>query len=267
MALFVNQNDAVVTGNRGTGRVLFWYNGTNNVTTIIQVNSSIVDSVFVTSDDQIFVHNSQSGNRIDQLSMKNQTLIVSIPTDSACYGLFIDVDHNLYCSQTNSHQIVTYLLTDPSYPSTLVAGTGCAGSTSWMINWPHGIFVTIDKYLYVADCLNHRIQRFQYGQRNGTTVIGNGPNSTIIFNCPAGVTLDGDGYLFIVDGANHRIIGSGPYGYRCVAGCSGLSGSASDRLSLPRTVYFDSNANLYVLDSANSRIQKFELIFNQSSKL
>ena len=70
---------------------------------------------------------------------------------------------------------------------------------------------------------------------------------TIVLSRPTGVVLDADGYLFIVDSGHHRIIGSGPGGFRCVVGCSGLAGSASDHLSSPATLSFDTDGNMFVV--------------------
>jgi sugar lactone lactonase YvrE len=81
-------------------------------------------------------------------------------------------------------------------------------------------------------------------------------------NCPSGVILDGNGYLFISDSNNHRIVGSGPNGFRCIVGCSTVSGSSASQLSYPSDLKFDSYGNIYVTDEGNSRIQKFILIPN-----
>jgi DNA-binding beta-propeller fold protein YncE len=116
--------------------------------------------------------------------------------------------------------------------------------------------VDINFNLYVADSNNQRIQMFQSGQANATTVAG-GPG-TFILSYPIDVILDADGYLFIVDSGNQRIIGSGPAGFRCIVGCSGY-GSSSYQLAYPQSMAFDSYGNIFVMDNDNSRIQKFVL--------
>ena len=120
-------------------------------------------------------------------------------------------------------------------------------------------YLSISTWIYmwqIAD--NNRIQLFQSGQLNATTVAGNTSSTiTISLNCPTGIVLDADKHLFIVDNSNHRIVGSGPNGFRCLVGCNGTGGSASDQLSYPMSLSFDSYGNIFVTDTGNNRIQKF----------
>ena len=163
------------------------------------------------------------------------------------------------------HQVIKYWLMSTVNKSVIAAGTGTSGSASNMLFYPHGIFVSINFSLYVADCGNDRIQLFQSGQLNGTTIVGNGTIGTMTLHCPTGIVLDAGGYLFIVDSNNHRIIGSGSDGFRCLVGCLG-QGSTADTLSYPATLSFDSNGNMFVTDQNNSRIQKFLLATNSCGK-
>jgi hypothetical protein len=149
--------------------------------------------------------------------------------------------------------------------STIAAGNGSNGSASNMLSEPYGIFVDINFDLYVADCLNNRIQVFQPGNLTGTTTVGNGSKKGINLSYPTGVVLDADGNLFVVDSCNHRILLSGLNGFRCLVGCSN-TGSGSDRLDYPATLSFDSYGNMFVADTGNSRIQKFILLVNSCSK-
>ncbi len=135
-----------------------------------------------------------------------------------------------------------------------------------MLNQPKGLFVDINLNLYVADYGNNRIQFFQSGQLIGSTLVGNGAPGPITLNSPVGVILDADSNLFIADSGNNRILGSGPDGYRCLVGCSGTSGSASNQLDTPKILSFDSFGNIFVVDGSNSRIQKFFLATNSCGK-
>ncbi|CAF4247679.1 unnamed protein product, partial [Adineta steineri] len=176
----------------------------------------------------------------------------------ACYSLFIDISDTLYCTMYYSHKVISQSLSTRLPIWNTVAGTGTAGSTSLTLYYPRGIFVDTNLNLYVADSVNNRIQKFPSGQLNGTTI----STGTIVLNYPTGVNLDADGYLFIVDSYNYRIIGSGPYGYRCIAACTGTYGSTATTLDYPTTLSFDSYGNMYIVDTDNSRIQSFLFLTN-----
>ena len=110
------------------------------------------------------------------------------------------------------------------------------------------------------------MQRFLPGQRNAVTLAGTGAPGTITLSCPTDILLDGDNYLFITDYRTNRIVRQGPTGFRCIVGCSGGNAAEPFRLILPRSIAFDSQGNLFVVDSGNGRIQKFLLIGNVLGK-
>jgi DNA-binding beta-propeller fold protein YncE len=243
-------------------RIVMWLEGSINVTKIISGGLDSPYSLFVTIAGDIYVDNGWNG-RVDKWTSNATNSTPAMYVSSSCYGLFVDVNDNLYCSMSYLHQVMMKSLSSSSNTSTIVAGTGCPGSESNMLNHPCGIFVDINLNLYVADSGNNRIQFFVAGQVSGTTVAGNGVS--ISLSGPTGITLDADGYLFIVNCGHSRIVGSGPNGFRCLVGCSG-SGAASNQLSCPVTLSFDSYGNMFVTDYVNSRIQKFLLATNSCSK-
>ena len=135
-----------------------------------------------------------------------------------------------------------------------------------MLYYPLGIFVAVNSDLYVADAFNDRIQLFKAGQMNGTTLAGIGAPETIRLHYPTAVILDADGYLFIADSYGSCIVGSGPYGFRCVIGCTYRYGSAPNQLANPESIAFDSDGNIFVIEKSNNRMQKFMLSFNSCSE-
>jgi hypothetical protein len=193
------------------------------------------------------------------MNASNRT--VALYVTEPCYGLFVDRNGSLYCSIPNLNQVFKSIAGSNPNITSVVAGNGNAGAAMDLLYAPAGIFVDDSFRLYVADAANNRIQLFLPGQRNGTTIVGNGTMGNIILYQPMAVVLDGDGYLFILDYGNHRIIGSGPTGLRCIAGCSGV-GAGANQLHYPTTMAFDSHGHLLVADYFNNRIQKFLLINN-----
>ena len=50
----------------------------------------------------------------------------------------------------------------------------------------------------------------------------------------------------------------------CVAACIGKLGTASTELFLPRSFTFDRNGSIYISDSENYRVQKFQILDHHS---
>ena len=203
-----------------------WYATADNSDSLIagiagSLNATAITSggycLFVAGNENVYSYDDYNKQlNVWSANATNNQPVMFINT--YCRDLFVDENNTLYCSVTDMHHVVTKSLDDPTNTFATVAGTGCHGSDSDMLTNPFGVFVSVNFSLYVADKDNHRIQHFVYGNKNGTTVAGNGASGTFSLNYPKDVVLDGGGYLFIVDSDNHRIIRSGPYGFRCVVG-------------------------------------------------
>ena len=254
--IFVDSNNSIYITKLNEYQIVIWQNENDfNSTKTITVSPSLdgPQSIFVTTNGDIYAENKWRDSRVDKWIAENETWISIMNATSTCYDLFIDIYESLYCSIYENHRVDKKWLNDTE---AIVAGTGDDGSSSYMLRNPHGIFVDINLDLYVADSGNNRIQLFRLNQRNGITVAGKeSPKLTIELNEPTGVILDGDRHLFIVDRANHRIIGSDENGFRCIFGCFG-GGGTLDKLSYPQLMSFDSYGNIYVTNRNAHRIQK-----------
>ena len=233
------------------------------------ITSSLAGSwaVFATANGDIYIDNGFWNHRVDKWTLNGTNSASAMSVPGSCFGLFVDSNDTLYCSLRDYQKVIrqSLYLANPNVTG-IAAGTGTGGASSTQLSGPHGIFVDLNFTLFVADCFNNRIQRFWFGDLNGTTVAGAGASSTITLRWPTGVVLDGDGYLFVVEWGASRIVGSGPNGFRCVAACSGVSGTTVNRLSAPGTMSFDSHGNIYVTDIFNRRLQKFGLATKSCSK-
>lgn len=264
--LFVDVNNTIYVANRQNNFVLVWF-GENiypNYTLFGNLNGPL--SLFATLSGDLYVDN--GGNSQVNVWPKNKnTSTLAMTISSSCYSIFVDITNSLYCSMTTNHQIAKKWLGDNGTTLTVVAGTGGCGSTANAFCYPIGVYVDHSLNMYVTDCQNNRVQMFSLGQTNAITILGTGAPGTITLNCPNAITFDANGYIFVGDRANNRIIGSGPYGYRCIFGCSQVAGSATNQLNSPRQFGFDTYGNLYVADQYNYRIQKIILASNSCSKL
>jgi sugar lactone lactonase YvrE len=120
------------------------------------------------------------------------------------YGMAIDSLRNiLYLSDSLNHRILRLHLLDQQVSITL--GTGSAGTNNLSLNQPLGL--TVDEStddIFVADSLNHRIQRINPQSGIAMTMVGLSHSNEL--KLPSGVALDKDGHLYIADTANHRIV-------------------------------------------------------------
>ena len=263
--IFVNTNNTIYVADEGNNSIQVWSGDSSNPTRTISDSLSWPSSVFVTTNGDIYVDNGHAHGRVDKWPLNANTSVTAVYVPDLCSGLFIDINDTLYCSMGWRHKVVTQSLNSTSN-ITIIIGNGTAVNTATTFDTPQGIFVDTNFDLYVADCNNNRIQRFQFGQVSGITVAGvASSNTTITLNHPTGIVLDADNYLFIVDQGSNRIVGSGPNGFRCLVGCNS-GGSSSNQLSSPFALSFDSYGNIFVTDNGNDRIQKFLLLTNSCGK-
>ena len=263
VGIFINTDNTVYATTSSRSSVLVWTEGSSNLTSSIFSDLLYSDGVFVTTSGDVYADNGDTNKRVELWTANTNNSSISMYVRGTCSGLFVDIYDTLYCSIWSIHQVLKKPAGGDANTSFIAAGTGASGSAPDMLHYPNGVFVDIDLNLYVADNGNHRIHLFRSGQLNGTTVAGAGATDTITLDSPTTVVLDADGYLFIVDRGHHRIVGSGPRGFRCIAGCSGLSGATANQLFYPYGLGFDSYGNLYVTDASNNRIQKFLLAKNE----
>jgi hypothetical protein len=261
LGIFINIENTVYVADQTNRRIPVWAKGDSNSMTTILGSPSESWSLFVTNTGDVYVDNGVS-KRVDKWVANSASSVPMMTVTAPCAGLFVDINHNLYCSVSNGHKVVKMSLNGSATTPINVAGTGSLGTTANMLNDPRGIFVDINLDLYVADYTNKRIQLFKYGQSNGITVAGKGVATHTDPIGPTGVVLGAADYLFIVDNDKHRIVEAGPNGIRCLVGCLNTAGPALTQLHYPYTVAFDSYSNMFVTDQNNNRIQKFFLMTN-----
>lgn len=189
----------------------------------------------------------------------------SITTISQSHGLFVDSYANIFVSDTDNHRVMAFPWYSTSGTSgAIVAGTGFEGLGADELRAPFNVFVDHHRLLYIADFANHRIQRWILGASEGVTVAGTGVagDSLSQLHFPTAVLVDLNQYMYISDGNNPRIMrwALGAHAGECIAGCSGRIGNAANQLYSPYSIAFDSSGSLYVTDSGNHRVQKFQIL-------
>ena len=266
IAIFITPDNTVYVASRGSSGIQMWPNGNSTSIRVFITSGSAPSDVFVTNDGDMYIDNGASKQSVDVWMLNGTSAIAAMHVSGCCFGVFVDIYRNLYCASQSNQQVVKRSLNEAINGTTVVAGNGTSGNSPNMLSGPRGIFVDTNLSLYVCDCYNGRIQRFSYGRSTGITVAGYGATGSPVLSLPTDVILDADGYLYIVEYGNHRIVASGPHGFRCIIACTRSSGSASNQLSNPHSLSFDREGNLFVIDTSNSRVQKFVLANHSCSK-
>ena len=162
-------------------------------------------------------------------------------------GIYVSpVDEALYVSDTFGYRAQRFSFGDRN--GTTVAGTGHTGCTSSRVRQIYDITVDSAQNVYVADRNCNRVVCWPPTATQGTVVISAYGASSVAFD------LYGNLYTSLFDA--HVVARNGT---TVVAGQYNSSGNTSTYLNSPRGIFLNGNtSSLFVCDSLNHRVQKFE---------
>ena len=202
--------------------------------------------------------------------LKNGTNPSTIPGNGSFgtgYRIFIDRYDSIYVNDFLYGKVLRFA-PNSSVPVT-VAGDGIAGNQPNQLYYPFGIYVDDNLTLYIADYNNNRIQMWKYGASVGVTVAGTGVGGSSLaeLSLPREIILDINGYMYIADYGNNRIVRWAPNATSgvCIAACRNIAGSDTNKLDGPAGLAFDNEGSLYVSDKSNNRVQKFQILNDESN--
>ncbi|MGE7114258.1 S-layer homology domain-containing protein [Lysinibacillus sp. NPDC047702] len=157
---------------------------------------------------------------------------------------------------------------------------GKEGSALGEFNYPADVAVDSQGNIYVADKLNHRIQKLdvatgvwsKWGKEyQGPNVLDNASGiNPGEFHNPSGVAVDPLGNVYVADTTNQRIqkldilTDQWIVWGRVNAKNLPLTGNSLGEFKQPAGIAVDHEGNIYVADTGNHRIQKVKLIKNSS---
>jgi hypothetical protein len=155
--------------NHVAGRILVWSKESIGPVRNLTVRLYDLTSLFVTINGNLYFENRDKTGQIDKWTIGSTSSVIVTKFTKNCYGLFIDMNDNLYCSMRYEHRVMKISTDSSTTNVTGVAGTGSPGNAANKLDKPWGIFVDTSFNLYVADSGNNRIQFFPSGQLEGKT--------------------------------------------------------------------------------------------------
>jgi sugar lactone lactonase YvrE len=193
-------------------------------------------------------------------------------------AIALDAQGNVYIADSGNHRIRRVDISNNTI--TNYAGNGSAShsgdggaATLASLNNPTGLAFDAQGNLFIADRNNQRIRRVDAVTKNISTVAGtgaqgfsgdDGPANQAVLNNPSDVAVDGNNNVYIIEQGSHRVrrVNTGSQVIKTVAG-TGAQGFGGDggpalqaQFNMPASLAFDALGNLYVGDSANSRVRR-----------
>jgi len=172
-------------------------------------------------------------------------------------GIASDQAGNVYVVDSNNHRIQKFLSS-----GVFLTEWGSLGEWNGFFQYPAGITVDRDGTVLVTDTGNNRVQVFTaegvFLNAWGSSGDGDGE-----FWYPEGIACDSERNVYVVDYGHHRVQKFDPMGVFLAKwgknGGDGSSGTGSGEFYHPRGIMVDKDDRVYVVDTENNRVQKFDL--------
>jgi uncharacterized repeat protein (TIGR01451 family) len=188
-------------------------------------------------------------------------------------GIALDASGNLYIADSGNDLIRRVSGGIITTVAGTVPGGGFSGdggpATSAQLALPYGVAVDASGNLYIAEDINRRLRKVAISGTINTVAGGGtgdaGPAPFGTLSLPDDVALDAAGNRYIADEQNHRVRKIGIDGTVSTVAGTGVSGHSGDgglatsaQLSFPMGLALDGSGNLYIADTANSRVRKVD---------
>ena len=185
-----------------------------------------------------------SGKKIHTINLKGLKL----------YGLTLDREGNIIVGESTKNSIRKY-----SPEGQLLASVGTEGTGPLQFKEPRDIAInTRNNKVYVADCLNHRIQVLNSDLTTFSANFGEEGmhKNKARFDLPSGITCDTAGNVYVADSGNSRIQVFTAEGK--LIRMFGRYGTRRGELSIPTGIALDpSSKHVFISERSNRRVSVF----------
>ncbi|CAF3804612.1 unnamed protein product [Rotaria sp. Silwood1] len=227
--IYIDKSNNIYIADTNNHRIQVWNKESKQVTTIFGTDgkgtgTNQLDSpMSVTMDDNSCIYIADYGNnRIISFNISNNQANKYLEktnnlerhqyVETPISIKFDSVTKTIVIAQEKGYNVIRWNINSEYW--TLIAGSASSDLTGISRTLFNKLcYVYVDKYahIYVADCINQRIQFFTYSAtelvkgRTIAGVISAVGNNSYIFNHPTAITLDQYGNLFVADSLNYRI--------------------------------------------------------------
>ncbi|CAF1156536.1 unnamed protein product [Didymodactylos carnosus] len=226
-------------------------------TAMTSVTTTAMTSITTTIDACSFRWN------LTGITVAGRTGINGVLSDqlNSPYGIFIDLNNDLYVADYNNHRIQKWL--NGASTGTTIAGltNGTSGLTSNQLYYPSAIYVDRkNQNLYIDDSGNHRVQLWNNSATSGTTVAGitgNGGNGSNQFSFIYGIWVDSNENIYVTDRDNHRVM---KWTSGNISSGTIVVDQRNGQLNMTYGIYLDEvNNSVYISDFGTNIIMKLVL--------
>ncbi|CAF0947181.1 unnamed protein product [Rotaria sordida] len=220
-------------------------------------------AVYIDSNDNMYILDTSNyrvlrwelGNQVGTIVVNGRGLGTTLDKIGVSYAMFVFNQTYIYVSEYGNNRVTKWAISNNILGQLMAGGAG-SGSTAEKLNGPWGIYVDRNETLYVADRLNHRVQKWIFGSAVGITVAGQSGVSGVWsyqFNNPTSIIFDQYSNMYVLDSGNTRIQ---QWSRGMTYGITIVSGS----MSTPSAIQWDFSNNIVVADTSNHRIVSFNVL-------
>ena len=179
--------------------------------------------------------------------------------------IFFIILFSIFVSINMAAQLVTTVAGQPE-----IAGSLDGPAFDATFNNPHGIGISQEGIVYVADRWSHTIRRIEldgtvstFAGISGTSGDQDGDQTTALFNEPWGLCVGPEGNIWVADTRNNKIRKITPAGMVTTVAGSGNYGTSNGigtaaTFGNPTGIEIDGNQNIYVADHLTHIIRKID---------